>query len=79
MDRGIELPSVERAESTNQQPPSDDSANQRRSSHSPVVNEKIASLKSSEKVFEVQVEKSENGLGLSLAGGRDSDICYNGS
>ena len=44
-----------------------------------VVNEKISNLKSSEEVFEVQVEKRDNGLGSSLAGGRDSDICYNGT
>ena len=29
-------------------------------------------------VFEVDVEKGDDGLGLSLVGGRDSDIVYEG-
>lgn len=45
----------------------------------PLVNKKIASLiKNHKTVFEVDIEKRSNGLGLSLVGGRDSDVCYNG-
>lgn len=47
---------------------------------SSVVNEKIASLiKSHKTVFEVDIEKRSNGLGLSLVGGKDSDVCYEGN
>ena len=42
------------------------------------INEEIEKLRKDEKVFEVEVEKRENGLGLSLAGGKGSDICYGG-
>ena len=38
----------------------------------------IEKLKKEEKVFQVSIRKRHNGLGLSLAGGRDSDICYGG-
>ena len=38
----------------------------------------ITELKKEEKVFQVSIRKRDNGLGLSLAGGKDSDICYDG-
>ena len=39
---------------------------------------KIQTIKKDGKVFEVDIEKRANGLGVSLAGGKNSDICYKG-
>ena len=38
----------------------------------------IESVSSKDNVFEVEVKKNANGLGLSLAGGRNSDPVFNG-
>lgn len=43
------------------------------------INDEITKLKKDDGVFEVTVEKRENGLGLSLVGGKGSDICYKGN
>ena len=69
-DRSIELPvNTQRTQRNGM----DDTDNK-----DTIENPEITKLKKEEKVFQVSIQKRDNGLGLSLAGGKDSDICYDG-
>ena len=69
LDRGIELPATTTTERKE---------NNKKEEEDSVENGALKKLKNKEKVFQVTIKKRDNGLGLSLAGGQDSDICYGG-
>ena len=69
-DRSIELPLITHRTQRNDM---DDTDNKETVEHP-----EITKLKKEEKVFQVSIRKRDNGLGLSLAGGKNSDICYDG-